>query len=122
VTVIKLTPDFGVSSQISTADLERLRDAGFKSVICARPDAEVGDQPSFESISDAARNLRLEARYLPVQNGAIGEAQVAAFSKIFAHLPKPVVAYCQTGSRAGMLWAMSAGIRAATASKANGVA
>ncbi|WP_395062487.1 TIGR01244 family sulfur transferase [Paraburkholderia silvatlantica] len=113
MTVIKLTPDFAVSSQLSPADLENLRDAGFKAVICTRPDAEADDQPSFEAIGDAARNLGLEARHLPVQNGAIDDAQVAAFAEIFADLPKPVVGYCRTGNRAGMLWTMSASIRAA---------
>jgi len=119
VTVIKLTPEFAVSSQISPADLKRLHDAGYKAVICTRPDAEAEDQPSFESISDAARKLGLEAHHLPVPNGAIVDGQVAAFAEIFADLPKPVVGYCRTGNRAGMLWTMSARVRAAAASKDN---
>lgn len=119
---IRLTSEFSVCSQLSPADLKIVRDAGFKAVICMRPDAEAENQPSFESIADAALNLDLEARHLPVQNGAIGDAQVAVFAKMFASLPKPIVGFCRTGNRAGMLWTMSSSIRATEASIGDGAA
>lgn len=109
---IKLTPEFAVSAQISPDEMERVRDGGFKAVLCTRPDAEAEGQPEFAAIAEAAQKVGLEARHLPVENGKIGEAELAAFARLIAELPKPVVGYCRTGNRAGMLWTMSAGFRA----------
>lgn len=109
---IKLTPEFAVSPQISADDIARVRDGGFKAVICVRPDAEADGQPAFAAIAEAARKAGLEARHLPVENGRIGEAELNAFARLIAELPKPVLGYCHTGNRAGMLWTMSARIRA----------
>jgi cysteine desulfurase len=73
-------------------------------VICNRPDVESADQPSFEEIAAAARELGLEARYLPIEPNQIGDAEVGAFGALVDALPKPILAYCRSGNRAGMLW------------------
>ncbi|MGG1947532.1 aminotransferase class V-fold PLP-dependent enzyme [Trinickia sp. NRRL B-1857] len=95
---------FAVSRQIAPADLKAIRNAGFRSVICNRPDGESPDQPAFEEIAAAARELGIEARYLPIEPGENGDAQVDAFGALVEALPKPILAYCRTGNRAGMLW------------------
>ncbi|KHJ59198.1 beta-lactamase hydrolase domain-containing protein, partial [Burkholderia glumae] len=79
------------------------RGAGFRAVICNRPDGESADQPAFAEIAAAARELGLDARYLPVEAAdRIGEAQVDAFGAMLDALPKPVLAYCGSGRRAGL--------------------
>ncbi len=92
------------SRQITPADLKAIRDAGFRSVICNRPDGESVDQPAFAEIAAVARELGLEARYLPVEANHIGDAEVDAFGALVDALPKPILAYCRSGNRAGMLW------------------
>jgi len=92
------------SRQIMPADLKAIRDAGFRSVICNRPDGEGVDQPAFEEIAAAARELGLEARYLPIAPNHIGDAEIDAFGALVDALPKPILAYCRSGNRAGMLW------------------
>lgn len=92
------------SRQITPADLKAIRSAGFRSVICNRPDGESADQPAFEEIAAAARELGLEARYLPVVPNQIGAAEVDAFGALVDTLPKPILAYCRSGNRAAMLW------------------
>lgn len=91
------------SRQIMPADLKAIRAAGFRSVICNRPDGEGVDQPTFDEIAAAARELGLEARYLPVEPNHIGDAEVAAFGALVNALPKPILAYCRSGNRAAML-------------------
>ncbi|ANJ73031.1 aminotransferase class V-fold PLP-dependent enzyme [Ralstonia insidiosa] len=91
------------SRQIMPTDLKAIRDAGFRSVICNRPDGEDIDQPDFEEIAAAARELGLETRYLPVEPNHIGDAEVNAFGALVDALPKPILAYCRSGNRAGML-------------------
>ncbi|RDU99482.1 aminotransferase class V-fold PLP-dependent enzyme [Trinickia dinghuensis] len=95
---------FCASRQITPADLKAIHDAGFRSVICNRPDGEGADQPAFEEIAAAARELGMDARYLPIVPGRIGDAEVDAFGALVDALPKPVLAYCRTGNRSGALW------------------
>jgi len=61
----KLTNTISVADQISEADLTEIAQAGFKSLICNRPDGEGSDQPGFKEIEIAAKALGLAIRYLP---------------------------------------------------------
>ena len=49
-----LTGELSVAPQIAAHDLKALHEAGFKSVICNRPDGEAADQPTFDEIERAA--------------------------------------------------------------------
>lgn len=102
-----LTDTLSVSPQITVCDLQAVRDAGFRSVICNRPDAEGADQPSFGQIERAALAAGLQARYLPAESGKVTDAQGAAFGVLTAELPKPVLAFCRTGMRSTTMWALS---------------
>jgi cysteine desulfurase len=116
VTIVKLNPDFAVASQIFSEDIERIREDGFKALLCVRPDGETAEQPSFDAIAELASRVGLEARHLPIEIGKIGELELLAFARLVEMLPKPILGYCRTGNRAGILWSMSAGIRSADAS------
>ncbi|KVE61932.1 aminotransferase class V-fold PLP-dependent enzyme [Burkholderia vietnamiensis] len=95
---------FTASRQITPGELTAIRHAGFRAVICNRPDGESADQPAFDEIAAAARELGLDARYLPVERDGIDDAQVDAFGALVDALPKPVLAYCRSGSRSALLW------------------
>ncbi|MBF9030907.1 TIGR01244 family phosphatase [Rhodobacterales bacterium HKCCE3408] len=101
-----ITPGFSVSPQILPADVAALKDAGIRAIICNRPDGEGADQPSFADIEAAAKAVGIEARYVPVQAGKVGDADVAAFGEAFDALPRPVLAYCRTGTRSATLWSL----------------
>lgn len=103
----KLTDGLTVRPQISPADMAEAAAAGFRAVICNRPDGEGADQPTFEEIQNAASAAGMEARYLPVTSGTIRDQDAAEFGKVLAELPKPVLAYCRTGTRSATLWALS---------------
>jgi sulfide:quinone oxidoreductase len=96
-----------VSVQIVASDLQAIADAGFKSIICNRPDGEGSDQPGFNEIELAAERLGLVAHYLPAESGKVSDAQGAAFGQLMDSLPKPVLAYCRTGMRSTTMWALS---------------
>lgn len=102
-----LTSVLSVSAQISIADLPDLAQAGFKSIICNRPDGESADQPGYGEIATAAQALGLQARYLPAETGKVNDEQGAAFGKLMDELPKPVLAYCRTGMRSTTMWALA---------------
>lgn len=103
----KISPEFSVSSQISAADVADIASQGFRSIICNRPDGEVADQPAFHEISRAAGEAGLEARYIPVTSGGVSDGDAAAFADAMRALPKPVLAYCRSGTRSATLWSLS---------------
>lgn len=95
-----------VSSQIDTAALQGIKDQGFRSIICNRPDGEGADQPTFNEIATAAEALGLETSYLPIVAGKVSDDDAAAFDKALTELPGPVLAYCRTGTRSATLWSL----------------
>ncbi|NRG19983.1 TIGR01244 family phosphatase [Rhizobiales bacterium] len=105
----RVTGTLSVSPQISVADITEIAAAGFRSIVCNRPDGEGADQPTFDEIQDKARSLGLEVRYLPVVAGKVRDEDAAEFKVAMAELPKPTLAYCRTGTRSVTLWALSQG-------------
>ena len=103
----RLSAQLSVTPQILIADLPDLAQAGFKSIICNRPDGEGADQPGFSEIEQAALALGMSARYLPTEAGKVSDAQGEEFGQLMESLPKPVVAYCRTGMRSTTMWALS---------------
>ena len=102
-----LTPELAVSPQVLVADLPAIAAAGFRSVICNRPDGEGADQPLYAEIERAADELGLHVRYLPVESGKVTDEQGVAFGALMGELPKPVLAFCRTGMRSTTMWALS---------------
>lgn len=102
-----LAPQLSVSPQISPSDVGEIARAGFKSIICNRPDGEGADQPSFREVEQAAATAGLQISYLPVVSGKVSDEQVAEFDRQLAALPKPVLAYCRSGMRSATLWGLS---------------
>ena len=103
----KIDDELSVSAQIFTSDLEALKEAGFKSIICNRPDGEGGDQPSFSEIEAKAKELGLTAFYQPVTTGKVTDEDAETFAALFASAPKPVLAFCRSGTRSTTLWSLS---------------
>lgn len=103
----KLTDALSVRPQVTAADVAGIAAAGFRAIVCNRPDGEGADQPGFEEIEAAARAAGLEARYLPVVSGKVRDEDAAVFGAALAELPRPILAYCRTGTRSATLWALS---------------
>ncbi|AJG24654.1 bifunctional protein tyrosine phosphatase family protein/NAD(P)/FAD-dependent oxidoreductase [Cupriavidus basilensis] len=102
-----LTPDLSISPQISATDVASLKALGYRAIVCHRPDGEASDQPNFQEIAQAAKQAGLQAVHQPVVPGQASAEQAAAFAALCAELPKPILAYCRTGTRSATLWALS---------------
>ena len=102
----KISPKFTVSPQIAPSDMAAIKAAGFRAIICNRPDGEGADQPSFQEIEAAAKAEGLEARYVPVKSGMVMDADVGTFGAALAQVQRPVLAYCRTGTRSTTLWSL----------------
>ena len=61
--------------------------------------------------NDGGRGTRRRAAYahLPVQPAVQTPEEIAAFARLLAELPKPVLAFCRSGARSGKLYAASQG-------------
>ena len=100
----KITEKTSVSPQITPQDMAAIKEAGFRAIICNRPDGEGADQPSFEEIEKAAKKAGIEAAYVPITSGMVRDEDVTAFGAALKGLPRPVLAYCRTGTRSATLW------------------
>ena len=103
----QLTSKLSVSAQITPAEVAGIASAGFKSIVCNRPDGEGADQPLFAEIEKAASSAGMMARYLPVMSGKVSDEDAAAFRTSLEELPKPILAYCRSGTRSATLWALT---------------
>jgi sulfide:quinone oxidoreductase len=101
----KITDDFAVAPQIREADVAAIAQAGYRAVICNRPDGESGDQPRSSDIAAAVTASGMEWRMLPVSQ--ISRTDVDAFASLLAELPKPVLAFCRSGTRCTTLWSLT---------------
>jgi sulfide:quinone oxidoreductase len=93
--------------QPDAADIARLAERGYRSIIGNRPDAEEPGQPSWREIQAAAIRSGMEARHIPVIVSEISDDEVRAFARALRILPKPIAAFCRTGTRSTLLWALA---------------
>lgn len=106
--VTRISNDFSTSPQLRPEQLAELAARGFRSVINNRPDGEGGaEQPTSAAIERAAGSAGLEYAYLPVVSGKITPGEVETFSRLLEQLPKPILAFCRSGTRSGILYRMA---------------
>ncbi|WP_299665696.1 TIGR01244 family sulfur transferase [uncultured Psychromonas sp.] len=103
-----LTNNFSVSPQISLDDLSVIAVLGYKSVINNRPDGETSDQVENNIIKEKCVELGLEYLYLPVVASQITSKDCQGLSHYLSKMPKPIFAFCRTGTRSCLLWLGSA--------------
>ncbi len=99
----KLNADLSVCGQLDEGDIASIKERGFRTVLCMRPDGEEAGQPPYREIADAAITAGLETACIPVVASQIGPDQIAAYDAALEILPKPVLAYCRSGARVEVL-------------------
>ncbi|WP_370044722.1 TIGR01244 family sulfur transferase [Salipiger sp.] len=104
--MIELTPGYSVSPQIALEDVQAAADAGITLVICTRPDAEVPPELSHRAMEEAARAAGMAFVYIPVTNESLTLEQVTQQAELLAEADGPVLAYCRSGTRCSIVWAM----------------
>ncbi|MEO0930353.1 MAG: TIGR01244 family sulfur transferase, partial [Pseudomonadota bacterium] len=103
----KLNDELSVTPQITIADLTAVKEQGFRSIICNRPDGEGADQPTHQEIDAAAAKLGLDMAYQPIVEGKVSDQDAEDFARLMTELPGPVLAYCRTGTRSATLWSLA---------------
>ena len=109
-----LTPDYAVSPQIDPTDLPAIKAAGYTTVINNRPDPEIPPHLQDKTMRAAAEALGLTFITNPVISGGLTPENVLAQRAAVAAAAAtgPVFAYCASGNRCSIVWAlMNAGAR-----------
>ncbi|CAN7525049.1 TIGR01244 family sulfur transferase [Mesorhizobium amorphae] len=102
----QISEDYSVAGQIQPEDVAAIKEAGFKSVICNRPDNEQPGQPSADSVKAAAEAAGLTFRFIPVISGQITMENVEDQAEALDELEGPVFAYCRSGARCANLYGL----------------
>jgi uncharacterized protein (TIGR01244 family) len=102
----KIDDQFTQSPQIQPDDVRQIAEAGYKAIVCARPDDEDPGQPSFAEIAEVAERFGLKAFHIPV-SGRLTEGQLIRFKQAKVETDGPILGYCRSGGRAGSLCAAS---------------
>jgi uncharacterized protein (TIGR01244 family) len=104
----QIAADVSVAGQIDVEDVAALRNAGFKSVICNRPDGEDASQTPADVLRSAVLAAGMEHRLIPV-SGTLGASDENVEATILAleELPRPILAYCRSGARSTNLYQMA---------------
>ena len=104
----KLSPEISVAGQLDIADIATAAKLGFRTIIDNRPDHEGGpDQPVARQLQAAAQQSGVGFHFQPVVSGGITAADVATFKTLLSSAEQPVLAFCRTGTRCAMLWALA---------------
>lgn len=102
-----LTPAYAVSPQVAPEDFAAIKAAGYVTVINNRPDAEIPAHLHTDPMRAAAEAAGLTYVVNPVIGGAITEGNVVAQRDAIETSPGPVFAYCASGNRSSVVWALA---------------
>ena len=106
----QLSADLCVAPQLDADAITWAAQNGFKSIINNRPDCEGDpDQPTSVVIEAAAKAAGLQYAWLPVLPAVQTPEEIARFAALLAELPKPILAFCRTGTRSGKLYRAATG-------------
>ncbi|WP_089898083.1 TIGR01244 family sulfur transferase [Loktanella fryxellensis] len=99
-----ITPDYAVSPQIDVADVPAIKAAGFDTVICNRPDAEVPPDQQAPALQAAVEAAGMTFVLNPVTHHGLDDDMVTAQSEAAGH--GKTLAYCASGTRSTIVWAL----------------
>lgn len=101
-----LSDTFAVSPQISLADLDEIKAAGFDTVLCNRPDREVPIHQQAVAVRAACEGLGLKFIENPLSHGSLTLDHVER-QREAADSGEKVFAYCASGNRSSILWSLA---------------
>lgn len=103
----KLTDGVYASPQITLDDIAEAAAMGVKLIVNNRPEGESDDQVPGAEIEAAAHAAGMDYVAIPVTHSGFSETQVVAMANALDGAEGPVLAYCRSGTRSTLLWALS---------------
>lgn len=103
----KIDDHISVAPQITVDEVAEAARLGFRTLVANRPDQEEPGQPSMADLEAEAKANGIAWIYLPVESGNITDSDVDAFAPMLEQADKPILAFCRSGTRCSVLWALS---------------
>lgn len=103
----KLTDRIWVAPQIGLEEVAEAARSGVKLIINNRPEDESPDQTPGPDIEAAARAAGMDYVAIPVTHAGFAEWQVSAMADALEKADGDVLAYCRSGTRSTLLWALA---------------
>ena len=103
----KLDDQTFASPQLTVGDISAAKEQGIGLIINNRPDGEAPDQPEGHEIEQAARSHGIDYVAIPVSSAGFSLPQVDAMVEALAKSDGKTLAFCRSGTRSTLLWAMA---------------
>lgn len=103
----QLTPRVFASPQITLAEVEAAAAQGVGLIVNNRPEGESDDQTPGDAIAAACAEHGIAYIAIPVTHAGFSEPQVKAMAGALASTEAPILAYCRSGTRSTLLWALA---------------
>ena len=95
------------SPQIGLPEVAEAAAQGIVMIINNRPEDESDDQIPGPEIAAAAKAAGMAYVAIPVTHAGWSEGQVKAMAAALAEAQGPILAYCRSGTRSTLLWALA---------------
>jgi uncharacterized protein (TIGR01244 family) len=103
----RLNENIMVSPQLALEDVALAAELGVATIINNRPDGEDPSAPQGEAIAAAAAAAGLNYVAIPISHSGFSEPQVDAMIAAMEQAEGPILAYCRSGTRSTLLWALA---------------
>ena len=104
----RLNENVMVSPQLARGDIAVAAAQGVAMIVNNRPDGEDPDAPQGDEIAAAAAAAGLNYVAIPIGHSGFSEPQVDAMIAALEQAEGPILAYCRSGTRSTLLWALAA--------------
>ena len=105
--LIAVTPEFSIAAGMGTKDAPRVAAQGFASVVGLLPDGDADGVKDSDLMRAGVAAEGMAFTHLPVVIGLITRQEIRAFARALAAAEGPVLAYCHSGVRAILMWALA---------------
>lgn len=102
-----ITDTYAVSPQIIPTDAAAIRAAGYATVINNRPDVEIPPDRQSAAVRAAVEAAGMTFIDNPLSPGQLTEDIIDRQRAALAETSGPVFAYCASGNRSSILWALA---------------
>ena len=102
----QITPTYAVTPMISPQDIAAIKEAGYTTLICNRPDIEVPPSHQVAEMEEAAKAAGLAFVDNPVTHAGLTHEIVALQKETIAGSNGPCLAYCASGTRSTVVWGL----------------
>ncbi len=96
-----------VAPQITADEIAAAKALGVTLIINNRPDGESPSEPQGAEIEAAAHDAGLDYVAIPVGHGGFSQPQVDAMAAALNGAAGKTLAYCRSGTRSTLLWALA---------------